>query len=398
MSSSLIQAASDQLSSCAAAQGELEETQVLALLQVLALVPDPRRAAGRRYQLGFLLAAALTAVLAGARSISAIARRTSHADDAFLRLLGATGEHLRPAGTTFTRAFAALNGDTVDLICGSWLSGLLAQAPPAQAEAGNQPLAVAAADGKTVRGATSSNGRRLHLVALYRPETGAVIGQIAVADKSNEIPALPALLKAVNITGWTITADAMHCQRATAAAIIKAHGHYLLFVKNNQQSLFNQVQRPFTGGRDVKVGTTVTEHGHGRTEKRTARTATRRRLDFPHARQVIKITRIRTIKGHTTRENVYAITDLTPEQAGPDQLGQAARQHWGIEALHHIRDVTYAEDASRIRTGTTPRLMASLRNLAISLFKLLGWTNIAAATDHMRDHPNDTLALLGIPQ
>jgi predicted transposase YbfD/YdcC len=231
---------------------------------------------------------------------------------------------------------------------------------------------------------------------VYRPDAGVVIGQVQTHARSNEIPALQELLTRIDITGWTITADAMHCQRDTATAIVAAGGHYLLFVKDNQHSLLRQVQRPFVGGRGTVNGTTTTETGHGRQEQRSIRAVTPRYLDFPHAAQAIKIIRKRVVHGRTSRETVYAITDLTAEQASPDQLAQAARDHWGIEALHHIRDVTFAEDACRTRTGTAPRIMASLRNLAIALLKLTGWANIAAATDHMRDHRNHTLKLLGI--
>ena len=398
MPSSLIQTVSDQLAGSGAPGVDLDEAQVLALVEVLALVPDRRAAAGRRYRLAFLLAAALTAVLAGARTISAVARRTGSADEAFLRRLGATGAYLRPAGTTFARAFAVLDGDDVDLICGAWLAGLLARSE-APHPGGGARLPVLAADGKTVRGARRP-GRRQgpQLVCLYRIDAGCVLGQVATSSKNGEGPALRRLLAKVDLTGLTVTADALHCQRATAQAIVAAGGHYLLFVKDNQHSLLRQIQHLFTaGGRAVTPGTTTTETGHGRRERRTVATAApRTTLDFPHAAQAIRITRHRTAGGRTSRQTVYAITDLTPQQAGPDQLAQAARDHWGIEALHHIRDVTFAEDAGRTRTGTTARIMASLRNLAIALLKLLGWTNIAAATDHIRDHRNDTLSILGI--
>lgn len=405
---SLIQAVADQFSASEMDAVALDEQEVMPLLDVLALIPDRRRARGQRYPLGFLLAAALTAVLAGARSMSAVVRQTHSADDAFLRRLGAVGRHLRPADTTFGRAFAVLDGDDMDLICGSWLAGLLHRADgqavqPAGTDAGPR-LQVAAADGKSVRGATRPDGTRPHLVSLYRPEAGCVIGQVQVKDKSNEIPALPTLIGQVEVTGLLITADALHCQRTTAETIVAAGGHYLLFVKDNQPSLLHQTQQLLAPGSQAEheqagTGTESLNRGHGRRERRIIRTAKAEGIDFPHAAQVIRITRRRAVgpaPGAGSKEIAYAITDLTHDQAGPSQLGQAAREHWGIEAMHHIRDVTWQEDASRIRTGTTPRLMASLRNLAIALLKLLGWTNIAAATDHMRDHRRDTLALLGL--
>ncbi|WP_405876992.1 transposase [Streptomyces sp. NBC_01136] len=98
--------------------------------------------------------------------------------------------------------------------------------------------------------------------------------------------------------------------------------------------------------------------------------------------------------GKVETKTVYAITSLPPEQASPPQLAELAQNHWSVEALHHIRDVTYDEDASRIRTGATPRAMATLRNLAIGLMRQAGWTNIAAAVDHYRARPQHAAAML----
>ena len=121
-------------------------------------------------------------------------------------------------------------------------------------------------------------------------------------------------------------------------------------------------------------------------------------LPFPHAVQAIQVKRRRTDRrtGKTTIVTIYAITSLPPGRITHAQLAALIRGHWSIEALHHIRDVTYHEDACRARTGATPRVLASLRNLAIGLARLLGWTNIAAATDHYRSHPADGLQLLGL--
>ncbi len=120
---------------------------------------------------------------------------------------------------------------------------------------------------------------------------------------------------------------------------------------------------------------------------------------FPHAVQAIEIKRRRRHlhTGKVQLATVYAITDLTADQAGPAQLAELARGHWGaIEAVHHVRDVTYNEDRSGIRAGQTPRAMATFRNLAIGLAHLAGWHNIAAALDHYRSRPDHALQLLGL--
>jgi hypothetical protein len=121
-------------------------------------------------------------------------------------------------------------------------------------------------------------------------------------------------------------------------------------------------------------------------------------LDFPHATQAIRITRrVRPLTGHKWRTvTVYAVTNLTAAQASPARLADYVRGHWAIEALHHNRDTTFAEDASQVRTGTVPRAMASLRDLAIGILYAQGDRNIAAA---LRRNDRDTtrvLPLLGL--
>jgi predicted transposase YbfD/YdcC len=223
--------------------------------------------------------------------------------------------------------------------------------------------------------------------------------------KSNEIPALRALIKDIDITGLVITADALHTNRATAQAILDADGHYPLVSKDNQPTLQHAAARllapgtPAADHESAGTGIELADRGHGRRERRIVRTADATGLDFPAAAQVMRITRRRATGDDPSggsNQTIYAITDLTPEQAGPAELGQIFRDHWAVEALHHIRDVTYTEDASRVLTRSTPRVMAALRNLAISQLKLLGWDNIADANRHLAAHRPDTLSLLGL--
>lgn len=121
-------------------------------------------------------------------------------------------------------------------------------------------------------------------------------------------------------------------------------------------------------------------------------------LLFPHAVQAIKIKRrrVNTKTGKVQTKTVYAVTSLAPGQAGPARLAELVQGHWSVEAPHQVRDVTYTEDASKIRTASAPRAMATLRNLAISLMRQADWTNIAAAADHYRSRPDGATALLKI--
>ncbi|WP_240667548.1 transposase [Streptomyces luteoverticillatus] len=122
------------------------------------------------------------------------------------------------------------------------------------------------------------------------------------------------------------------------------------------------------------------------------------RLLFPGARKAIQIKRRRTCRktGKTTVKTIYAVTSLTAEQASPARLARLVRDHWGIESLHHLRDTTFAEDASPPRTGNAPRAMATWRNLAIGILKRSGVTNIAAALRRNARDPQQPLALLGL--
>ena len=157
--------------------------------------------------------------------------------------------------------------------------------------------------------------------------------------------------------------------------------------------------------REVETAHRSVETGHGRREIRTLKVVTiAAGIDFPHARQAIQITRkTRPVSARTGRrgkwhtETVYAVTDLAPHQARPDELAAWIRGHWQIEnGLHWIRDVTFAEDLSQVRTGAAPQVMASLRNLAISLHRLAGATNIAKALRHHSRNALRPLQLLKI--
>jgi Transposase DDE domain len=173
--------------------------------------------------------------------------------------------------------------------------------------------------------------------------------------------------------------------------------HYILVVKKNQPGLYAQVKNlPW---RHVPAAARQRNRGHGRDEERTLKAAAvAAGLAFPHAAQAICLTRrIRPLTGGRWRTiTVYAITSLDAHQASPAQLAAWIRGHWQIEALHHIRDVSYGEDASQIRTGSGPQTMATLRNLAISILKITGHTSIAAACRHHARDATRTLSTLGL--
>jgi predicted transposase YbfD/YdcC len=354
------------------------------LLPVLAAVPDPRARRGVRHRLAAILGLALCAVLAGARSFTAIAEWAAEADQATRDALGVTG--VVPCESTFRRTLQAMDADALDEAAGGW-----AQQRTAPAAGTRRAVAV---DGKTLRGSGTADGAGRHLLAALDHEHGVVLGQADVEAKTNEIPMFSTLLDRIDLAGAVVTADALHAQRAHAGYLVTQRGaHYLITVKRNQPGLHAQLAAlPW---RQVPVAYQAREKGHGRAERRTMKvTAVAAGLAFPHAAQAIQIVRRRRqlASKKWSTETVYAITSLTVIQARPADLARFARGHWGIEdRLHWVRDVTYDEDRSQVRTGNGPRVMASLRNLAIAILRLTGHTSIAAALRYHARQPGRPL-------
>jgi len=356
------------------------------LLTVLAGLADPRHRRGIRHRLAVILGLAVCAVLAGARSFTAIAEWAADADEAALARLGVTGAV--PSESTFRRTLQSLDADALDETAGAWAQQRTVPA--------SQARRVIAVDGKTLRGSRREGEDGRHLLAALGQARGVVLGQVEVDAKTNEIPMLPVLLDRITIRGAVITADALHAQREHARYLARRGAHCILTVKANQPGLHAQLKAlPW---REVPVTSDTRETGHGRREHRTLKaTAVARGLAFPHAAQAIQITRRRATarKGQKRKwatETVYAITSLTAAQASPAKLAAMLRGHWAIEdRLHWIRDVIYDEDRSQIRTASGPRVMATLRNLAISILRLTGHTSIAAALRHHARRPGRPL-------
>ncbi|MEZ3183266.1 ISAs1 family transposase [Streptomyces pimonensis] len=353
-------------------------------------LPDPRRVRGRRYRLGSLLALCLLAVLGGATTLAGIAR---YAIDTSPEARARIGLRRPPRATTLGRLLSRLDGDALDDAVGAWL----ARHASDPADEGAVELVGVAVDGKAARGSRTGGKTAVHLLAAVLHEGQAVVSQRQIAAKSNEIPAFTPLLERLDLRGCVITADAMHTQTGHAEHVIARGGHYILVVKGNRKKLRRQLRHlPW---REVPLQHRTCEQGHGRREIRRLKVCTvQPGLLFPHAVQAIEVKRRRTNRttNKTTVKTIYAVTSLTPEQATPERIAELIRGHWQVEALHHVRDVTFAEDASRVRTGTAPRAMATLRNLAIGLIRQAGWTNIAAATDHYRSRTDHALQLLDL--
>lgn len=358
----------------------------------LAAVPDPRARRGIRYPWTALLTAAAAAVLAGAASITAVGEWVADAPQRVLALLGfrpdpLTGLIRPPHATTIRLVLAAADGDALDRAIGDFLTERKAPAP------GRKVIAV---DGKTLRGSRTA-GRTATAVIAAMTHSGQVLAQQQIDSRSNEIPAFAPLLDDIDLTGAVITADALHTQHDHAAYLHGRRAHYLAVVKRNHPQLHERVRRlPW---RDVGLDHIERTRAHHRDEIRRLKTAAFAHIEYPHARQALQVVRWRRDlgSGKLTIERIYLVTSLPPGAADGSELAAWIRGHWHIEnQLHHVRDRTFHEDASKIRTRNLPRVMAGLRNLAIGVHRQDGHTNIAAALRHTARNHLRPLTALGL--
>ena len=400
-----------------------------ALVARLSKVPDLRRRRGRRHPLVVVLVLVACATLVvGGDSMTAIWQWAARVSQDKLARLGArrnplTGRFLVPSERTFRRVLGKLDADALDAAIGGWTADVARGAAPAPVVAATPGppereqrrtaqrsvehpapdglLPAAAVDGKALRGARTPEGGRVFLVAAIDHATGAVLGQRQVPSKRGEGAAARALLTGLRTPGMVWTLDALHTTQATARLITQdLHGHFILIIKGNQPIARDAAAALLSGPDTDWVDTTAAEddRGHGRVERRTIRVAPADQSLFPGAVQAFRLRRdTGDLDGIWTRkEIVYGITSLPADLAGPAQLNHYERRHWVVEdRLHWVRDVTFGEDASQLRTGTAPRALAALRNLAISALRLAGRANIAHARRDLHDH-NDAFAALGI--
>jgi predicted transposase YbfD/YdcC len=394
--------------------GEVESALVARLSQVR----DLRRRRGLRHRLVVVLALTACATLVvGSDSVTAIWQWAAGAPQEKLTRLGARWNPLArrfvvPSERTFRRVLAGLDADALDAAVGGWVTDIergVAPAPvvpvtpgPAEREqrravqrAGEHPvpqgvLPGAALDGKALRGARTDAGS-VFLVGAIGHSSGAVLGQRQVPSKRGEGVAARDLLTGLNAPGMVWTLDALHTTRATARLITKdLHGHYVLIIKGNQPIARATAAALLAGPDSDWTDTTTSEddRGHGRVERRTIRVAPADDTLFPGAAQAFRLCRdtggLDGVMEH--KEIVYGVTSLPADLAGPAHLNHYERRHWVVEnRLHWVRDVSFDEDRSQLRTGTAPRALATFRNLAISAFRLAGRANIAHARRDLHD-------------
>lgn len=388
VSSSPIAALSRQL----APLSEVAPRARAGLLEVLGSVPDPRKKRGVRHRFSAILFVSVCAVATGARSFAAIADWAAARATDTLAGMGISA----PNASTIRRALNAFTGDGFDTAIGGWVAGRLVAAR-ARGKKSRQRRAIAV-DGKALRGSREGDTRARMVMAAVDHDIPVVLGQVEINEKTNEVPNFSVVLDQIeDLTDVVVTADALHTQDEHAAYLHRRGAHYVFTVKGNRKKLRAQLAGLPWGA--VPVGHTETETRHGRKTTRTYQVVTiTAGILFPHAAQAIRITRTRKRRNSRTRartETVYAVTSLTAAQARPAELAAYVRGHWTCEnKVHWCRDVTLGEDLSRVRTGGGPRMMASLRNLVLSLLRLAGHTNIAQALRRNAHHPEQAIELV----
>jgi predicted transposase YbfD/YdcC len=373
------------------------------LLRRFAAVSDGRGAQGRDHPVGVVLTLCAAAVLAGMRSFTAIAGWVADVPAEVLAQFYRRPGAVFPSKTTLWRVLTGADAAAVDAAVGAWLVQRAAQratqgaaqgAGSAPAAAGGHTitpgpgseLVAIAVDGKTVRGAIDAEGQQVHLLAAATHTDSLVLGQVEVGAKSNEIPMFAPLLQSlsaagVNLSGVVITADALHTQRCHAEYLHSAGAEFVLTAKLNQPRLYTALDAlPWAS---TPIAAREVDTSHGRVTTRTIQVLPAPAdLPFPHVNQVWLIERYVHDKAGTPISAVAAlgVTSLTETRATPADIATLVREHWGIEALHWLRDTVYREDTSTAHTRSGPRIMAALRNLAIGAIHLHGRRDITETT------------------
>ena len=375
------------------------------LLELLGGVSDGRSDQGRDHPVSVVLALVAAAVVAGMRGYTAITGWVSDVPAPVLADLYIRAGAL-PAGppskTTIWRVLTDADADAFDAAVGRWLMGLAGlTAAPGVDGCGDSPVLMQVRlDGKTIRGAKDAQGNQRHLLAaLAGPDaaTSVVAAQAEVGAKTNEVPMATAVLGRIDLNNKIVTADALHTVKATAQHIHERGGQFVFPVKENRRALFDALDA--LAWTDVPVAHRSVDKGHGRLTTRTIQVLPAPPdLPFPHVNQVFLIERyVSDLRGGPiSAVAALGVASPKPDQASPANLANYVREQWSIESLHWIRDTLYQEDKSQIKTRSGPRIMATLRNLAIGALRLAGRTDITEATRWAARRMNRPFTILGL--
>jgi len=346
----------------------MEETLAPSITSFFSVLEDPRSDHTRRHKLIDIMTIAICGVICGADSWVELEQFGKSKEEwlkGFLELPNGIPSH-----DTFGRVFALLDAQQFRDCFLAWVQAV-------SAVTRGQVIAI---DGKTLRRShdKSLGKSAIHMVSAWASENRLVLGQTKVAEKSNEITAIPELLALLDISGCIVTIDAMGCQKEIARLIIEDSGDYVLALKENQGQLYREVKELFEDeGLVASEGDfhETVNKGHGRLEHRRCWSIADQEYisylnlkgEWRGLRSVAKVTGERRIGEKVSIESRYYISSLP---GGSEQLLRAVREHWGIEnSLHWVLDIAFREDESRVRKGHGPENLATMRHMALNLLR-----------------------------
>ena len=342
----------------------------ISLLEHLERVPDPRIKRTQRHELMDILVIALCAVIGGADDwvgVVEFGKSKREWFSTFLKLPNGIASH-----DTFGRVFQILDSQILEQVCIEWLQSIAGQIE-----------GVVAIDGKSLRGSRCGKQSPLHIVSAWACQNSMLLGQVQTDKKSNEITAIPELLKLLSLKGCIVTIDAMGCQKAITKAIIDSEADYVLNLKSNHPYLHRQVASWFQKNHETDF--TQQAHGysaqhaqtnnHGRIESRehwlmeVPEYLKRATKHWTKLQTIAMVRRTRQEGDKTSEETHYYISSL-PLSSGATRIAHAIRSHWAVEnELHWSLDVTFREDASQVRKDEGPANLACIRRLALTQLK-----------------------------
>jgi predicted transposase YbfD/YdcC len=352
----------------AQSQAERAFDQVVEWLEHFRPIEDPRQSGKVWYPLEEMLLLCLLAVLAGAESWVEIAEFGKKKVD-FLRRFRPF-ENGTPSHDQLGDLFAALDAEAFQHCFIAWVASLTKLGPD-----------IVAIDGKTLRRAYQEGGAKapIHMISAWSARQRLVLGQTKVAEKSNEITAIPDLLDLLTLKGATVTIDAMGCQKEIAKKIKEKEADYVLALKGNQGTLSEDVELFFTEQKERKFADTAIsrhqtlEKSHGRIETRTYTAIDdidwlKERHDWAGLRSIVMVESVREIIGGKTESEMrFYISSLS---ADAERQGEAIRSHWGVENSHHwVMDMVFRDDECRIRKHNAPANFATIKHIASNLMR-----------------------------